>query len=361
MKNWTNSFFLFLIVLSFLGCGNIVKKGVSEMGEEVSEKIIKRNANKGTGFFAKVARKLGIYSSESVANRIDRIAKNLPKDYFKNKQYFPDETDIIKFLDLYETNPTRLISKVKNNPNFLLGWNKLKGTKYLNDLDLINFFGAKNLDKTTLQITRKGLDVYNEGGKLLGNIDMDKRIMKVFVEKPNQSRKVVVKELNPLINQQYVRGTDPKLAQTLQPNFLIEVFQNSQKVITVQTDKLSRPTYYKCYPKLTKNPIRNTKEQVMSKHLRDGFDEDEGGHILASSLGGIAEQLNYLPMTTKINQSGGSFFKFENQLRELLKKGKGVYYEVHSSYTGGNMRPDKFRIIIHTAGSKEKVYNISNL
>lgn len=362
MKMSINKCLLLMIMFLLVSCNKIIKKGAGQCSEKVTCKTIKAGLKiEKPPFFFRLGRFFGIFTAEKGGVRMKRLAKYFPNHYFeKNKSSFGDERELNRFFDLFERSPERLISKINNNPHFLIGWNKMKNTIYYDNIDLVNFFSAKNLKNVSIENVVGGLKIHAKNGEVLGVINMDKRIMRIVTKEPNKTGKVTVKELNPLINQQYVRGTNPKFSQTMLPDFMIDISRKSNKLMLIQTDQLSRPSYYKCRPSLISNPIRNNKEQVMSKHLRDAYDEDEGGHIIAASLGGIAEQLNYLPMSKKINRSGGQFFQFEESVRKALKANKEVFYEVYPSYSRDKLRPDSFRIILNINGIS-KALNILNI
>lgn len=327
------------IIPLLCSCSKVTKKVSKEVTEEIGEKFLKN-----TPFAKKVA----------------KAVPDLPNNYFKYFENFSEKERKI-FGEMIEKNPQYVALKMKENPNFLKGWTKLKNTPFCNNPKLVNFFGADNLQNVKLKAHSRGLSVFDENKKLLGEIDVDNRIITAHtIELPANSQKATVKHLNPIINPQYIRGANPELAGTLPPNYLFKILDKGRKKMFVQTDHLGRPKKIKAYPQYTQSGIRNEKEQVMSKHLWNGRDADEGGHLLASSLGGIAEAINYLPMKKQINQSGGLFFKFEEKVRKALKSNKKVYYEITPSYIGNEFRPSGFHILLSINRIKTSQF-ISNL
>jgi filamentous hemagglutinin len=95
------------------------------------------------------------------------------------------------------------------------------------------------------------------------------------------------------------------------------------------------------------NMDRNTYQQCIAGKC--GLAGDEGGHLIASILGGPGEGLNLVPMNGNLNK--GEWKKIENEWVQALKEGKKVQVKIEPTYLLNNKRPDNFTI----------VYQIENL
>jgi len=82
----------------------------------------------------------------------------------------------------------------------------------------------------------------------------------------------------------------------------------------------------------------------------------QGGHILADSLGGSRHMDNIVPMTTRINQPGGEWFRMEEGLRSALQEGRRVTnFEVIVRYPSSNsMTPSRFRVSYEINGQRRR-------
>lgn len=85
---------------------------------------------------------------------------------------------------------------------------------------------------------------------------------------------------------------------------------------------------------------RNTYQQL--KTGQQGIDGDEGGHLIASILGGSGEKINLLPMNSNLNR--GAWKQMENKWAKALEEGKTVKVKIEPIYTTDSLRPDKFKI-----------------
>lgn len=57
---------------------------------------------------------------------------------------------------------------------------------------------------------------------------------------------------------------------------------------------------------------------------------DDGGHLIASSLGGAGDRVNIVPQASTLNRR--YWKKMENQLRQDLKDGKSVDVKINVAY-----------------------------
>ena len=68
---------------------------------------------------------------------------------------------------------------------------------------------------------------------------------------------------------------------------------------------------------------------------------DEGGHLVAASLGGAGDRINLVPQSSTLNRS--DWKAMENYLRKELEAGKTVSIKIEVGYSaGGGVRPDSF-------------------
>ncbi|MGJ4748666.1 DNA/RNA non-specific endonuclease, partial [Leptospira sp. SA-E8] len=71
---------------------------------------------------------------------------------------------------------------------------------------------------------------------------------------------------------------------------------------------------------------------------------DDGGHLIASSLGGADDRINLVPQESMLNQ--GDWRAMENYLRGELQAGKSVSVKIEVGYSdAGGVRPSEFRVI----------------
>jgi filamentous hemagglutinin len=70
---------------------------------------------------------------------------------------------------------------------------------------------------------------------------------------------------------------------------------------------------------------------------------DQGGHLIAASLGGAGDKLNLVPMDKVLNN--GPWKSMEKQLADALKAGKNVSIKIDVGYPAGPyVRPNKFNV-----------------
>jgi filamentous hemagglutinin len=87
---------------------------------------------------------------------------------------------------------------------------------------------------------------------------------------------------------------------------------------------------------------RNTYQQACVGHC--GNAGDDGGHLIASSLGGAGDKINIVPQASTLNR--GEWKAMENLLRKELEAGKTVTVKIDVSYPlGGGVRPNAFNVI----------------
>ena len=86
---------------------------------------------------------------------------------------------------------------------------------------------------------------------------------------------------------------------------------------------------------------RNTYQQCAAGKC--GNVGDQGGHLIASALGGAGDRINLLPMAQVLNQ--GAYKNMERELMDALKAGKSVSVKIDVGYpAGGGLRPSSFNV-----------------
>jgi len=116
---------------------------------------------------------------------------------------------------------------------------------------------------------------------------------------------------------------------------------------TFATDELGRVK--KVEGELDLNKMdRNTYQQCKAGNC--GNANDEGGHLIASVLGGPGEKINLVPMDANLNR--GAWKQMENDWAGALKEGKKVKVNIEPVYSGNNARPDSFKIQYSVDGGR---------
>lgn len=69
---------------------------------------------------------------------------------------------------------------------------------------------------------------------------------------------------------------------------------------------------------------------------------DEGGHLIATVLGGAGDGVNIVPQDRVLNR--GPWRDMERKLVEELKSGKSVSVKIEVSYPVDGIRPQEFKV-----------------
>jgi filamentous hemagglutinin len=84
---------------------------------------------------------------------------------------------------------------------------------------------------------------------------------------------------------------------------------------------------------------------------------DDGGHLIASSLGGAGDRINLVPQASTLNR--GDWKSMEAQLARELKNDKSVNIKIDVGYpTGNTVRPNTF-IVTAIINNKEKIWRFT--
>jgi filamentous hemagglutinin len=89
---------------------------------------------------------------------------------------------------------------------------------------------------------------------------------------------------------------------------------------------------------------------------KSGCVGDDGGHLIASSLGGAGDRINIVPQAATLNRD--DWRAMERELAGYLKEGKSVSVKIDVGYpASGGVRPDIFKVVATVDGKKiEKVF-----
>lgn len=93
--------------------------------------------------------------------------------------------------------------------------------------------------------------------------------------------------------------------------------------------------------------------------IKDGLDQDEGGHLIASIFDGPGEQINYAAMDGNLNK--GAWKRMENKWASALKSTppKNVEVNINAVYKEASKRPDKF-VVEYIIDGEPKVVVFKN-
>ena len=128
--------------------------------------------------------------------------------------------------------------------------------------------------------------------------------------------------------------------QTLNPNTRHEVNNGIHKHI-YHTDGQGRVDKVEGQLSLGKMPRNRSQQVSVGKSVN--ATGDEGGHLIASILGGAGDRINMVPQAQRLNRS--DWKKMENELARELKAGKSVSVKIDIDYPLGNsVRPNRFLV-----------------
>ena len=79
---------------------------------------------------------------------------------------------------------------------------------------------------------------------------------------------------------------------------------------------------------------------------------DQGGHLIASALGGAGDRINLVPMDKVLNN--GEWKQMENTLKKALENGQNVSMKIDLKYpSSSDVRPSNFTVQTTINGEKE--------
>ena len=101
---------------------------------------------------------------------------------------------------------------------------------------------------------------------------------------------------------------------------------------------------------------RNTYQQAITGAA--GAAGDQGGHLIAATLGGAGDRINLVPQAATLNN--GAWKAMENEYKAALEAGRNVSIKVEVAYPpGGGVRPDAFRVTATLDGKTQppRIFN----
>ena len=86
---------------------------------------------------------------------------------------------------------------------------------------------------------------------------------------------------------------------------------------------------------------RNTYQQCVTGKCGDAG--DQGGHLIAATLGGAGDRINLVPQAATLNN--GPWKTMENEFKAALDAGKTVSVKIEVRYPpGSGVRPNAFLV-----------------
>ncbi|WP_416768935.1 hemagglutinin repeat-containing protein [Pseudomonas sp. RHF3.3-3] len=147
------------------------------------------------------------------------------------------------------------------------------------------------------------------------------------------------------------KGGWSKALNKPEPNTIYKVDGNK----VYQTDNLGRVE--KVEADLTAM-VKDRNKYQQCKAGKCGEEGDEGGHLIASILGGPGEKLNLVPMDGNLNK--GVWKVMENVWSDAAKAGKSVNVKIEPIYSGGGVRPDRFNVSYRIDGGRPVIVDFKN-
>ncbi|WP_143755763.1 DNA/RNA non-specific endonuclease [Kaistella haifensis] len=107
---------------------------------------------------------------------------------------------------------------------------------------------------------------------------------------------------------------------------------------------------------------RNETYQQETKKVKDGYPNDDGGHIFRNEWGGPSEQINYFSQSPAQNRAGGDWYIMEQEISLLKKNNPSSKYKAEMVFVfeGSSKRPTSMRVRLSENGVVKKNYLISN-
>lgn len=104
--------------------------------------------------------------------------------------------------------------------------------------------------------------------------------------------------------------------------------------------------------KLSKSDRNEYQQNCVGK---SGCAGDEGGHLIASALGGAGDRINIVPQEKTLNR--GAWRAMEREFQQALAEGKTVSVKIEMGYPQNGGRPSEFRVVASIGGEPfERVF-----
>ncbi|SFC79014.1 DNA/RNA non-specific endonuclease [Flavobacterium phragmitis] len=98
---------------------------------------------------------------------------------------------------------------------------------------------------------------------------------------------------------------------------------------------------------------RNEGFQQKTKNVKDGFSNDDGGHIFRNEWGGPSEQINYFSQNAVENRAGGQWYNMEKAVSDFKRANPNVKIkaEMKFNFDGNSQRPTSVDVKIYKDGN----------
>ncbi|WP_198913848.1 DNA/RNA non-specific endonuclease [Tenacibaculum finnmarkense] len=208
--------------------------------------------------------------------------------------------------------------------------------KTVKKISIYSIKNLKQLEKQGFLLIKKSDDVYDifsKNNEFLGVLRKNQITATPGVSSKNFNKLININKLLP--------NTTYKLGQAIYKT------DNLGRVIEVYVARL---------PKSIVKSSRSKMNQGLTVLEKDGIKGiDDGGHLIANSLGGISEKINYIPQNSTLNR--GKWNKLEQKV--LLNRKYIKDYSIKVIYEGESMRPKYLKMSFENKGIKES-YNFIN-
>ncbi|AFL85398.1 hypothetical protein Belba_2866 [Belliella baltica DSM 15883] len=322
---------LFLILVITISC----KKASREIGGEMLEKAVKKLDNLAP-------------SNHSLVNVFgDDLFESLSKKY--------DDKFLKEIGKILSDNPT-LTNFVKENPNAIKIMYSFGNTNIRGNVAVVKYFTSIIDDIGELAFNEKYIFTSSRDFLFL----KDKNSGKTLAEISNS--KIVANpgkggiELNNFLAEREMIPNIPYQVGT--HKYLINDLGQYKSVNGTLIPPIAKPL-----------PLRNDIQQGLSKKYKDAIPlmdngkivnvkagypnyKDDGGHFIANRFGGGSEMYNYIPMSKKLNRSGGGWFEMEKRWAKAIDKGEKVSYNIEPIYNSKSKRPDYIKVSYEIGGER---------
>lgn len=144
---------------------------------------------------------------------------------------------------------------------------------------------------------------------------------------------------------------DKNLNQANLPSNSVIKVNNGTNIHSYYTDALGRVD--KVEGQLSLDKMARNRYQQGKVGRSVNAKGDDGGHLIASVLGGAGDRVNMVPQASMLNR--GEWKAMENFLRSELEAGKNVSIKIDVGYPNGNTtRPSSFFVIAKIDGKPKE-------
>ncbi len=322
---------IILLIISLLLTAGLQSQALREIGETLSEKVLKvvgKNTFESSTKILK--RELGGEFFEKLTKQYDDdILEKLAKNISKNKK--------LKTLFLSDKNAIKV-------------WKLLGNTKASERVEVIEYFSKIMKRQGEEKFMNRYL--FKEAGEKLVIKTKNQKVKKVLAVIEEVDNDIIIRakrgkggtDLNDILNQ-----------VNLIPNSIYKI--NNEVLKTTEKGDLKEISGV-LFRKAKENIKRNKNIQRKAVYKKGGKSTDQGGHLIANTLGGSSEMYNIVPMSRNLNL--GQYSRLENLWKKALENRKKVDYKINLIYEGNSQRPSKFQITYLIEGEKRKTLILDN-